>query len=252
MSAGGRASVLSGWSAARLQAGWTLRRIRRGRMLWLACLFALGPISFAFLVVAKAHHVKWDALFAPLVLLAGIVPPLLSASVIADEFEDHTYTYLWSRPLPRWSVLIGKLMATVPLAAAVLCVTAAICYQVGQRGAAPGNPWAPLTLPRGVAAMAMAALAISLASGSIAVMMPRHGLGVAYAYLLVLDAPLGAMPFSIARLSITYHVSVIGGLKQPEDGSGGASALWLCGIAGFWLALGLWRLARSEFSSDAR
>jgi hypothetical protein len=251
VSGGGRAG-LSGWSSARVQAGWTLRRIRRGRMLWAAAFFALGPIAFAFLVVAKGHHVKWDNLFAPLLLLAGIVPPLLSASTIAEEFEDHTYTYLWSRPIPRWSVLVGKLMATVPLAALVLCVTTAICYQVGHRGEAPGNPWGPLTLPRAVAAMAMAALALSIVSGGIAVIMPRHGLGVAYAYLLVLDAPLGAMPFSIARLSITYHVAIIGGLKQPEDGSGGASAVWLLGIAGFWLVLGLWRLARSEFSSDER
>jgi hypothetical protein len=247
-----RGGVLSGWAAAWLQAGWTVRRIAHGRMLWVAAFFALGPIVFALVLAGSRHAVKWDYLFAPLVILSGIVPPLFAAAMVADEFEERTFTYLWSRPFPRWSVLIGKLLATAPIAAALLCVTTILCHQLGQRGMSVDNPWSATALPRALGAMSMAALALSLVSGGLAVLMPRHGLGVAYAYLLVLDAPLGAMPFSIARLSMTYHVAVLGGLMKPEAGTAGASALWLLGIGLVWLLLGLWRIARSEFSSDER
>lgn len=247
-----RMGVLSGWSASWLQAGWTLRRIARGRILWVAAFFALGPIVFALLVVGSGHSVKWDNLFAPLLLLAGIVPPLFSAAMISDEFEDRTFTYLWSRPFPRWSVLIGKLIATVPIAAVVLCVTTLLCYQIGERGMSADTPWSATALPRALGAAAMAALALSMVSGGIAVLMPRHGLGVAYAYMLVLDAPLGAMPFSIARLSMTYHLAVLGGLKEPEAGTAVGSTAWLLGIGLFWLLLGLWRIARSEFSGEEK
>jgi hypothetical protein len=68
-----------------------------------------------------------------------------------------------------------------------------------------------------------------------------------------MDVPLGAMPFSIANLSITHHILVLGGLKSSElSASAGRSALWLLGLGLFWLVLGLWRLARSEFSSSEK
>lgn len=248
-----KGSVLSGWSAAWVQAAWTIRRLRRGRMLWVAGFFALGPIAFALLVVQSGRTVKWDDLFAPLLLLTGIVPPLLTAATTADEIEDRTFTYLWSRPLPRWSVLVGKLLAAIPLSMAILCLTTVICYQLAQRGVSPVDPWPALALPRALGAVSLAALSLSLVSGGIAILMPRHGLAVAYAYLLVLDLPLSAMPFSIAKLSVTHHILILGGASPSEaTGSPGASAIWLLTIGALWLALGLWRLSRSEFSSDAK
>ena len=249
MSAGGGADVMSGWSALTVQAGWTVRRLVRGRLLWVALLFALGPVAFTFLVVQFGRAARWEVLFPPLLLLVRIVAPLLSAALIADEFEDRTFTYLWSRPLPRWSVLAGKLLGTVPVSVALMCIVTIICYQLGARGAVPAAPWPELALPRALGAVSLSALALALAGGGIAVLVPRHGLGVGYAYVLVLDTSLGAMPFSIQRLSISFHADVLGGLEPPgETATAGASAAWLVGIGLFWLALALWRLARSEFA----
>ncbi len=245
----GDGGVLSGWAAMRTQAGWTLRRLLRGRMLWVALLFALGPIAFTFVVVQFGRAARWEDIFPPLLLLARIVAPLLSAALIADEFEERTFTYLWSRPLPRWSVLAGKLIGTVPVTVALLCLVTIVCYLVGVRGAAPEAPWPPLALPRALAAMSLSALSLALVAGGIAVLVPRHGLGVAYAYVLVLDTSMGAMPFSIQRLSVTFNADVLGGLQPPgETATAGASAAWLVGIGLFWLVLALWRLARSEFA----
>lgn len=244
---------LSGWTAARLQGGWTARRLLRGRMLWVAGFFALAPIALAAVLVQVAHEVKWDDLFAPIAILCGIVPPLFTASMVAEEFEDRTYTYLWSRPLPRWSVLVGKLLATAPIAAALLAVTALVCYQLAHRGETAAHPWPTAAAGKAVLAVSMAALTLSIVAGGIAVLMPRHGIAVAYAYLLVLDIPLGAMPFSIAKLSMTHHVVTLGGVRDGSpDASPTAAAIWLLGIAAFWLVLGLWRIGRSEFASSEK
>jgi ABC-type transport system involved in multi-copper enzyme maturation permease subunit len=242
---------VSGWTAAGVQAGWTFRRLLRGRLLWVAGFFALGPMAFAAVVVQSGHTVKWSDLVATLLLLARVVAPLLSASLIADEFEQKTFTYLWSRPFPRWSVLVGKLVATVPVSVAILCAATLICFQLGQRGA--DTPWQAMALARGLGTVSLAAVSLALVSAGIAVLMPRHGLGVAYAYVLVLDLSLGAMPFSIAKLSISYHVQVLGALAPPgEAGPAAVSAAWLLGIGLVWLIVGLWRLGRSEFASSER
>lgn len=252
MRAGGRGRVLGGWPAAVVQAVWSVRRLVRGRMLWVAAFFALGPIAFTLLVVQSGRTLQWDELFAPFLLLCGIVPPLFMASMMAEEIEDRTYTYLWSRPLPRWSVLLGKLLAAVPLAAAVLCGAIAICYQIGVGGASLGDPWPAMALARGLGAGLAAAVVLSMVSGGIAILMPRHGIGVSYAYLLVLDLPLGIMPFSIAKLSVTHHLVAIAGAHETSTTSIGGSVLWMVGIGSFWLGLGLWRLARAEFSSGEK
>jgi ABC-type transport system involved in multi-copper enzyme maturation permease subunit len=222
-------------------------------MLWVAAFFALAPIGLAVLLVQAGHGVKWDDLFGPFALLCAIVPPLFTASTVAEEIEDRTYTYLWSRPLPRWSVLVGKLLATVPIAAVLLAITALLCYQLAHRGESASHPWPTAAAGKAVLAASLAALTLSMVSGGIAVLMPRHGIGVAYAYLLVLDIPLGAMPFSIANLSMTRHVFTLGGARDGSpDASPTAAAIWLLCIGTFWLVLGLWRISRSEFASSEK
>jgi ABC-type transport system involved in multi-copper enzyme maturation permease subunit len=253
MTGGELGGPLGGWAAARLQGAWTARRLLRGRMLWVAAFFALAPIALAVLLVQAGHQVKWEDLFGPIAVLCGIVPPLFTASTVAEEFEDRTYTYLWSRPLPRWSVLVGKLLATVPIAAVLLAVTALLCYQLALRGEPAATPWPAAAAGKAVLAVSMAALTLSMVSGGIAVLMPRHGIAVAYAYLLVLDVPLGLMPFSISKLSLTHHVGTLGGLRDGSpDASPTAAAIWLLGIGTFWLVLGLWRIGRSEFASSEK
>jgi ABC-2 type transport system permease protein len=247
---GPRGKVLGGLSAAWVQAGWTARRLLRGRMLWVAAVFTLGPILFTVAMAESRRPVRWDELFAAMMLLTAIVPPLFAASTTADEIEDRTYTYLWSRPLPRWSVLAGKLIATVPMTAAVLCLTMLICFQLGRGSVSPTFPWPESALAHALGALALASLGLSMASCGISVLMPRHGLGVTYAYLLALDAPLAAMPFSIANLSITHHILTVAGVQQGgSTGSVGVSIIWLLGIGGFWFAIALRRISASEFSA---
>jgi len=66
----------------------------------------------------------------------------------------------------------------------------------------------------------------------------------------VLDLPLGTMPFSLANLSLSHHIRIVGGLDR--SGSATSSAIWLLGIGLAWLIVGLWRISRSEFATSEK
>src|SRR4051794_13415855 len=91
----------------------TLTRLRRGRTQWVGLGIAALPLLFA-VVASRAHSavVEWTGIandiFVIELLVLTVLPALFIASSIGDEIEDRTTTYLWSRPLARWTVLLGK------------------------------------------------------------------------------------------------------------------------------------------------
>ena len=230
--------------AALIQARWSALRMMRGRTVWLAWIFALLPVGFTLMMAKAGHGAPWHEMFFPLAMLVGVLAPLFMASSMAEEIEDRTYTYLWSRPVPRWTVLVGKLMAAAPIAGGILAFTVAACFAFAEGGT-------PVDLARGIGAALLGALATCGVAGGLSVLIPRAGLGATYAYLLALDLPVGAIPFSLRNLSITHQVRQVAGV--PADGDAPLqAALWLVGIGVLWLAIGIWRLTRSEFSSAER
>src|SRR5215216_4392853 len=98
----------------------TLKRLLRGRAVWVSVPIAGLPILLAVaMATQKTSTVVYDVLVFQMLLLA-VLPPMFVASSIGDDIEDRTATYLWSRPVPRWSVLAGKLVALAPLSAAFI------------------------------------------------------------------------------------------------------------------------------------
>lgn len=114
-----------------------------GQMLWsrrsvfLAILLG-GPVLLAFVVrllssaarfgtiQVNGAHVAGDAVFGMMIWLLYIrfIIPILGVfygtALIADEVDDKTITYLFTRPIPRSAVLLGKYLAY--LACTVLLV----------------------------------------------------------------------------------------------------------------------------------
>jgi ABC-type transport system involved in multi-copper enzyme maturation permease subunit len=216
----------------------------RGRTVWVAWIFALLPIAFTIALAQSGRGAPADQLFGPLVMLIGVLAPLFMASSMAEEIEDRTFTYLWSRPVPRWTVVVGKLLAAGPLSGGILAFSVAACYAFADSGAIAD-------LLRAVIAAFAGAFAICGVSAGLALIAPRAGLGATYAYLLALDLPVGAIPFSIRNLSVTHQIRQIAGVSGAGD-EAWIAALWLFGVGGLWLAIGLWRLSGAEYSASAR
>ncbi|HEX8109174.1 MAG TPA: ABC transporter permease [Kofleriaceae bacterium] len=221
------------WLMIRTLAGVTLKRLTRGKALWIAAVLAALPVVFAAVLQGRGRPASPNELLAPSLLLFAVLPALLVGASVGEEIEDRTSTYLWSRPIVRWAVLAGKLIALTPIVVAL---------SVGG--------WALATaLARGVPSiagclgLAAGAVATSLVVAGIAVVVPRHGMALTIAYMLV-DLFVGELPFSLQQLAVTYHIRVLAGLEGAPAVA--APLIGLAVIAGVWTAIGLSRIRRIE------
>jgi ABC-2 type transport system permease protein len=243
-----RVEPLSGMAAAGLLARLTVRRLFRSRAIWVTVALCFLPALFAYAVVDPDDRGlgSWNEVFAVALGLLAIVPPLHLASAVAEEVEDNTFTYLWSRPMPRWSVIVGKLAAIAPVLALLLSAGTLLGFDAGYGSSSPG---AGDLIVRAALALTLGVLGAGCVAIGLGSLIPRQALAVSIIYLLIIDLPIGALPFSLRNLSITYHVRHIAGVEKvnnpvPE------SIGWLAGIAAIWLVLAFWRIARAEYSTD--
>jgi ABC-type transport system involved in multi-copper enzyme maturation permease subunit len=217
----------------RTLAGVTLKRLTRGKALWIAAVLAALPVGFAAVLGALGRRASPRELLAPSLLLFAVLPALLVGASVGEDIEDRTSTYLWSRPIVRWAVLAGKLLALTPIVAALIVGSWATAAAL-----AAGAPSVASCL-----GLAAGAAATSLVVAGIAVVVPRHGMALTIAYMLV-DLFVGELPFSVQQLAVTYHTRVLAGL----DGAPAIAAplIGLAVIAGVWTAIGLRRIRRIE------
>lgn len=232
-------------SAVTTIAALTTRRLLRSKILLIAAFFACLPL-LPFLLGAGRDYspeTRWREF---MVITAGIqllVTALLAAPAIAEEIEDKTYAYLWSRPISRWTVLAGKLLTASAIGIAIFIASAiAGSVVVGISDLA--------LLIRGIAALALGVVAAGCMAAAFGTLMPKHPLAFSISYFLVLDLGIGSMPFAGARISVMHNVMSVAGLGNDEQ-SVLSGILWLVGLATFWTAIGLWRLTRNEMSTGS-
>ncbi|MEJ7603946.1 MAG: ABC transporter permease [Kofleriaceae bacterium] len=231
--------MISGLAATRLIASVTLRRLIRGRALWVGGIVAALPIAFAALL--HEHHAKVASTIFDVTnfetLILAVLPALFVASSIGEEIEDRTTTYLWSRPIPRSAVLLGKLAALVPVIVLLVLTSWFLAIEVGAR-----------VMPSAASfgGMAVGALALSMVAAAIATLVPKHGMALTICYMLFIDLPVGALPASLRELSVTHHVRVISDLLGRTEESAAMATLGCFLIGAFWLAIGLLRIRRLE------
>lgn len=211
---------------------WT--RMIRGRALWVGFLIALLPVMFA--VVMRLFREPGGELFTIEVLVLAVLGPMFVGSSIGEEIEERTTTYLWSRPIPRWIILGGKLAALAPLAALIVVVSWIVSSRIAW------DLWPPLQT---CAALAAGAFVISFVSAGIATLAPRHGMALAIVYMLFFDFPVGILPATVQELSIGHQVRTLAGTSPMESGVASA-AIALTIISAVWLVVAALRVRRLE------
>jgi hypothetical protein len=237
------------WVVARL--AWL--RLRRGRALWVSGLLVLAPIALALTAGLRIDDPgrRWSLVaelaFRSLVLLA---PVIHLAAALGEETEDKTYTYLWSRPIAREAVLLGKMLAIAPVFALLAPLALAVCYLLVATG--PGE--VPLEwLGRAAAASALGVVSSSAFALGFGALVPRHALVAALAWRFLSENVLASIG-AVQNLSALYHVEVIADLpEKPVDTSGRplGAAVALLALTAVWLAVGLWRARVVEPGSQA-
>jgi ABC-type transport system involved in multi-copper enzyme maturation permease subunit len=216
-------------------AGVTLRRLVRGKALWIGMVFCVLPSLYA--VAVRGRHVAAapDDLVKLSLLLLALLPAMFVGASIGEEIEDRTGTYLWSRPIARWAVLAGKLCVLAPIVIVLLVagLSAGIVIWTG----------AP---PPALSCLAIAAggLATSLIAAGIATVVPKHGMAFTIGYVLV-DSFIGAMPFSLNTLSITHQTDLLANLGgSPLVVASPLIAMAV--VSGLWGMVGFLRIRRIE------
>src|SRR5262245_16324051 len=92
----------------------TLRRFMRGRGKWVVLVIALFPSVFA--AAYPGRDGVMEVLSVAEMFVLALLPAIFVSSSIGEEIEDRTTTYLWSRPIARWTVVAGKVLALAPIA----------------------------------------------------------------------------------------------------------------------------------------
>nr|HEX4312445.1 hypothetical protein [Kofleriaceae bacterium] len=231
------------------------KRFLRGATLWIGVALALLPIAQAALIASKVRVVdvllkinlwklagahprptdlSWlSGTFGFEMVVLGIVSALVVAWPVGQDIEDRTATYLWSRPLARWTILVGKLAVLVPIVLVIFL-----------------GSWTAITVlakvtptPAPFIGLAAAVIAASFVASALALALPKHPLVLALLVLALLDPVVGAMNGGIALVTVSYNARVIGGF---EDADVVTSVIALIIVAGVWLTLALRRIAKTE------
>jgi ABC-2 type transport system permease protein len=241
-----------------------LPRLLRSRRTLLVLVVALGPALLAWLVtrlaerpapVELATNGGW-LLFVQLVTpLAGLV---LGSAAVAEEVEDRTLTYLFTRPMPRAALLLGRWAAIALVLIAILLLGAWLFLQAcaGARGEGPPidagvtRPLVKATLAGGLAYSALAA-----ALGAFV----KHPIVVGLGYAFAVEGFLANLPGRNQVLTVQYHLRSlmvadaspawgrVEGLEGLTFGDPRTSAYVIAAIVVLALAFGSWRIARREF-----
>ena len=236
--------VITSLAASLRIARLTRMRLWRSRVLWISGIIGLVPV---LIVMADPDANTWLELFEVLTVLLVVVPALHLAPWLVEELDERTYTYLWSRPLPRWALLLGKLIALVPIVMAVCAVTLSACF-LAMYG---GDTGSHLEMLGGsLMALCLGVVGWSATAIGIGGIVPRYATATVIVYFMFLDTAIGSMPFSVQYLGLSFHVREIQLSLVRDTGDPWTSVLWIAGLSAVWLTLAVWRVTRAEYSSN--
>lgn len=201
---------------------WLIYRMHLGtilgsrRTLTGIALVAIPPL-LAFLAAQLAPDRRTgEEIFAALsafLLIQFIVPMLgvtLGVGVIADEAEQRTITYPFTRPIPRAALFLGRWLAT--LTSVLILVGAsglglAVCASMREGAADPEV----VTTVLGTALLGAGIYSLGAAViGSVA----KRGLVIALGYAFAIEILMANIPGSSQKLTVQYHLRSI--FVDPE------------------------------------
>ena len=209
-----------------------------GQMLWSRRSVFLGllvgaPIVLAFAVrmvaattglpVINGAGLSGPTLFGLLIwiLFVRVVVPVLGVfsgtSLIADEVDDKTITYLFTRPVPRAAVLLGKYFSYLTcVVLLVLPAVVVIYFLVVPIGGHIGEQFPALAEDLGMLAIGLVAYGAVFALVGAWLKRPLIvGLVFAFGW----ESTVLLIPGYLKRLSVAYYLQALVPHAMPQDSS---------------------------------
>lgn len=181
----------------------TLRQLTgRWRLLIMTALASL-PV-FVAVVAVRSSRAPGVAEFEVIVfntMLAGSIAPLvvlaIAAAAFANEIEDRTLANLTLSPIPRWQIVMPKLLASISIAAPFVMISAFVTSQLAFLGDVTA-----------VAAITIAALvAVSLYSSAFIWLglVTTHAIGIGLLYIVLWEGLFAGFVSGVRLLSIRHY-----------------------------------------------
>jgi ABC-2 type transport system permease protein len=192
-----------------------------GPVLLAAAVRILSATSLGAFQVNGAH-VRGDSVFGMMIWLLYIrfIVPVLGVfygtSLIADEIDDKTITYLFTRPIPRSAVLLGKYLAY--LACTILLVLPSVMVVFF------------LIVPTGGGSIAAAFPSLAADLGMLAVGLTAYGalfacvgtrlkrpLVIGLVFAFGWEPAVLLFPGYLKRLTVAYYLQALVTHQMPQD-----------------------------------
>jgi len=187
----------------------TLLALAAGAPVLLALVTRLTLSTGSAVVQINGRQIESETVFSTaitLLYLRFIVPAIgvfYGTSLIADEVEDKTITYLFIRPIPRGAIVLGKYLAYLLCVTAVVLSSAALVFMV----MVPFHDMAPLfgsfVRDLGVLALGLAAYgAVFLWAGALF----RRPLVGGLLFVFGWEQLAAVLPGYLGRLTIAHYL----------------------------------------------
>lgn len=181
-------------------------------------------------------------------------------SLMADEVEDKTITYLFSRPIPRGSVLLGKYLAYLVCTLAVVLPSVVLVYLLilSRPGGSLAGGFTDLVKDLAVIALGLAAYGALFAWVGAQFKRP---LLTGLAFVFAWEPAILVIPGYLRRISVAYYLQGLVPQAMPSDDSTvslltslfrefppvGTSLFWLGVITTLTLWLAMRTVTRREY-----
>ena len=191
-----------------------------------------GPVALAFAVrlvftlfavgVNNRARVPGDAVFGVMMWLLYVrfIVPVLGVfygtAFIADEVDDKTITYLFTRPIPRRAVLFGKYLAYLVCSALLVLPSAMLVFFliVPTSGGSIAQAFPALLSDLGMLAIGLAAYGAVFAFVGTQV---RRPLLIGLLFALGWEPTVLIVPGYLKRLSVAYYLQALVVHEVPQD-----------------------------------
>lgn len=190
----------------RVVAGFQVRQMLGQKKLWFLSLFLALPVGLTLLILranVEYQHPFHAALHLYLLYsqtICILVAALYGTSLIQEELHGKTLTYLLTRPVPRWTLFIGKYAGTV----ATLFVLTMISWTFSWMLVYPGGGTRFVTA---FALVNLLSLAVYTALfGLFGMLFPKHALFFSIGYGVVVEFFISLVPAVINKICFSYHL----------------------------------------------
>jgi ABC-2 type transport system permease protein len=213
-----RAVASSAWALFWL----TVRQHSRARRLLVLSFLFLLPSLIAILArnarqPPRPPELEFVTIFT---LISNALVPLTAllyaSGMVQDEIEEQTLTYLLIRPVPKWTIYVAKLLATLLVTVPLTSVFTAVTYLVVFWGTPEFTGDILIRMLKTCALLTLALTGYCSLFGCLSLLI-RRTLIVGVSYIIIFEGVLANIDFVVRRATIMYYFRVLAGRWLPLD-----------------------------------